>query len=122
VILADTSIWVDHLRGGDAKLVELLGAGAILTHPFVIGEIALGSLSRRDEILENLRDLPAVSIATDDEVLEFIERRALHGRGIGYVDCHLLASMTLTPGATLWTRDKRLRAVAADMGALSLED
>jgi predicted nucleic acid-binding protein len=115
VILADTSVWVDHLRAGNGRLVKLLEGGAILAHPFVIGEIALGNLRRRDLILSALRDLPRAVVATDTEVLHFIDRHALHGRGIGYVDAHLLAAAQLTAGATLWTTDKRLQRVAVEM-------
>lgn len=83
-----------------------------LTHPFVIGELALGNLRRRALILEALRDLPRATLATDHEVLQFIDGEGLFGKGIGYVDAHLLASVRLTAGASLWTRDKRLLAAA----------
>jgi hypothetical protein len=116
VILVDTSIWVDHLRSADAMLAALLNAGEVLAHPFVIGEIALGNLRQRDHVLVALLDLPAAVIATDSEVLEYIDRHALFGRGVGYVDAHLLASTALTAGSKLWTRDKRLRGVAAMLG------
>jgi predicted nucleic acid-binding protein len=116
LILADTSVWVDHLRRGDAQLVELLERAAVLMHPFVVGEIACGNLVDRPSILELLQDLPAAAVADGDEVLGFIERHGLHGKGIGYVDVHLLASVVLTDGARLWTRDKRLRAVAQALG------
>ena len=85
-------------------------------HPFVVGEIACGSLSDRSSILELLEDLPAAVVAEGEEVLAFIERHVLHGKGIGYVDVHLLASVVLTEGASLWTRDKRLRIAAEDLG------
>lgn len=116
MILVDTSVWVDHLRRGDARLAELLGRGAVVIHPFVVGEIACGSLADRSAILELLQDLPTAVVADNDEALGFIERHGLHGKGIGYVDLHLLASVALTDGAGLWTRDKRLRAVANDLG------
>jgi predicted nucleic acid-binding protein len=112
VILADTSVWVDHLRAGDKQLAALLDRGSILAHPFVIGELALGNLRQRALVLENLRDLPQSMVATDHEVLHFVGEYALFGLGIGYVDAHLLASVRLTEGATLWTRDKRLLDVA----------
>ena len=115
MILVDTSVWVDHLRSGDAQLVALLEHGGVAMHPFVVGEIACGSLTHRVAILELLRELPAASVAESEEVLGFIERHALHGKGIGYVDVHLLASVALTPGARLWTRDKRLQAAAEDL-------
>jgi predicted nucleic acid-binding protein len=118
LILVDTSVWVDHLRGGDAQLAALLDRGVVVMHPFVIGEIACGSLTHRASILELLRELPAASMAESEEVLGFIERHALHGKGIGYVDVHLLASVALTQGARLWTRDKRLQAAADDLGCV----
>lgn len=116
MILVDTSVWVDHLRRGDARLAELLERGAVLMHPFVLGEIACGRLADRAVILELMRQLPSVVVADNEEALEFIERHRLSGRGIGYIDVHLLASVALTSGAKLWTRDKRLRIVADDLG------
>lgn len=116
MILVDTSVWVDHLRQGDAGLVELLERGAVLMHPFVLGEIACGSLKDRPAILELLADLPSAALAEADEVLGFIECHALHGRGLGYVDMRLLAAVALTEGARLWTRDKRLRLAAEALG------
>ena len=116
MILADTSVWVDHLRASDKALVTLLDAGVVLAHPFVIGELALGNLSQREIVLKALADLPHASVATDAEALHFIERQALFGRGIGYIDAHLLAAVQLTAGTELWTKDKRLRAVAVQMG------
>jgi hypothetical protein len=112
LILVDTSVWIDHLRRGDARLVELLERSTVLMHPFVVGEMACGSLRDREPILELLQDLPGTAVAESDEVLQFIERHGLHGKGIGYVDVHLLASVALTKGAKLWTRDKKLGAVA----------
>jgi predicted nucleic acid-binding protein len=116
VILVDTSIWVDHLRRGDDALAALLDAAQVLTHPFVIGEIAMGHLRRRAVVLGDLQDLPRAVAATDAEVLHFIERQGLAGLGLGYIDAHLLASVQLTPGASLWTRDKRLGDAARRMG------
>ena len=121
MILIDTSVWVDHLRRGDARVAELLERGAVLMHPFVIGEIACGSLGDRATILELMQDLPMAVVAESDEVLGFVERHGLHGKGIGYVDAHLLASVALTAATTLWTRDKRLRA-AADALACAYPD
>lgn len=116
MILVDSSVWIDHLRSGDAVLSALLERGGVLTHPFVIGELALGSLRQRDVILGALHDLPHVTVADDAEVMGFIARHALHGRGIGYIDTHLLAAVRLTHGATLWTRDKRLHEIATTLG------
>jgi len=98
VILVDTSVWVAHLRIGDKALATLLGAGAVMIHPFVIGELALGNLRQRELVLNTLSDLPQASIASDNEVLHFIEHHALFGRRVGYVDAHLLASVKLTVG------------------------
>ena len=115
MILVDTSVWVAHLRAGDKALAALLGAGAVLIHPFVIGELALGNLRQREIVLDTLADLPRASIATDAEVLHFIDHHALFGRGVGYVDAHLLAAVRLTTGATLWTNDKKLHGVAEQL-------
>jgi predicted nucleic acid-binding protein len=115
LILVDTSVWIDHLRLGDPVLAGLLDGGRVLGHPFVLGEIATGSLRQRDVVLGALRCLPQAVVAQDSEVLDFIERETLFGTGLGYVDVHLLASARLTPGALLLTRDKRLSAAAARM-------
>jgi len=116
LILVDTSVWVDHLRTGDEGLAELLDAGLVLTHPFVIGEVALGNLRQRELVLDALSGLPSAIVATDAEVLQFIDRHAVFGRGIGYVDVHLLAGARLTGGVQLWTNDNRLRSVALELG------
>ena len=112
MILVDTSVWVDHLRRGDKGLVALLEEGRVLLHPFVIGEIACGILADRAETLDLLNDMPAAPCAEHHEVLAFIEQHRLYGRGIGYVDAHLLASALLMPGTALWTRDRRLHDTA----------
>jgi predicted nucleic acid-binding protein len=111
MILVDTSVWIDHLKSGDDGLAGLLQRGEVLMHPFVLGELALGSLRQRRLVLDSLRDLPSAATASDPEVLLFIETAGLSGAGIGYVDAHLLASVRLTTGASLWTRDKRLSKV-----------
>jgi hypothetical protein len=116
VILVDTSVWIDHLRRRDAGLATALGQAQVAVHPFVIGEIALGALARREATLRNLRGLPTVVVATDAEATSLIEREQLFGIGVGYVDVHLLASARLTPGTWLWTRDHRLARVAARLG------
>ena len=115
MILVDTSVWVDHLRTADDPLTSLLQDGRVLMHPFVIGEIALGTLRRRDSVLMDLQRLPQATVAADREVLIFIDRHQLAGRGIGYVDAHLLAAAKLTR-AWLWTRDNRLRHAADQLG------
>lgn len=116
MILVDTSVWIDHLRTGDPKLVELLQDGQVLTHPWVIGELALGRLSRRGEVLALLHNLPQATVATDVEVLTLIDNQQLFGLGVGYVDAHLLAATMLSTNARLWTRDKRLAAAAHQHG------
>ena len=116
MILADTSIWIDHLRRSDQALVSLLHRGQVLSHPYILGEVALGHLRQRKAIVSDLKNLPQATVARDDEVLGMIDRWALFGQGIGYVDAHLLASIPLSPGTLLWTRDKRLRAVAVSLG------
>jgi predicted nucleic acid-binding protein len=113
VILADTSVWIDHLRQGDNGLAEALEQSRVLVHPFVRGELACGNLRNRSEVLGLLGNLPAAPTATDAEALAFIDRLALMGRGIGYIDVHLLASTALAGTARLWTRDRRLAAVAS---------
>jgi predicted nucleic acid-binding protein len=116
VILVDTSVWIDHLRQGDAVLQSLLNAGRVLAHPFITGELALGSLQNRDVVLNALKGLPQAAVAVDDEALRFIGQQTLFGIGIGYIDAHLLAAVRLTQGALLWTRDKRLRTAAGRLG------
>lgn len=115
MILVDTSIWIDHLRQGSEHLAVLLGQGQVLVHTHVFGELALGNLQNRDVVLGALKELPRVPVATDDEVFQFIEVNAVFGRGIGYTDAHLLAAVRLAPGTRIWTRDKRLLAVAAEL-------
>lgn len=116
MILADTSVWVEHFRQGEPRLVRTLEAGEVLGHPHVLGELALDNLEQRALILELLAALPQAESATETEVLTLIESARLHGRGTGYVDAHLLAAVRLTPEARLWTFDRRLAAVAADLG------
>ena len=116
MILVDASIWVDHVRAGNATLAALLSVGMVLTHPFVIGDLALGNLRQREAVLTALSDLPPAVVATDAEVLGFIDRHALFGRGVGYVDAHLLAAARLTAGAELWTNDRQLHVVANALG------
>jgi predicted nucleic acid-binding protein len=116
VILVDTSVWVDHLHVPDPYLAGLLDQNMVLAHPFVIGEIALGHLRQREVILTALSRLPRASVASDAEVMQFIESEHLFGRGIGYVDAHLLAAVRLTPGSVLWTNDKRLYDVTQELG------
>lgn len=118
MILVDTSVWVDHLRAGAPALARLLEAERVLMHPFVLGELACGNLHDRRKVLALLQDLPQAPAADEQEVLLYIDRHALHGRGIGYVDVHLLAAATLHGGARLWTRDRRLRAAAESLSLI----
>ena len=113
MILVDTTIWIDHIRAPQEGLRRLLLAKQVLAHPHVIGEVMLGSLRQRAVVLEELRNLPPAVVAEDDEVMRLIERESLFGLGIGWVDAHLLASTRLTIGASLWTRDRILAAVAS---------
>ena len=115
MILLDTSVWVDHLRRGDSLAVQVLESGQAAAHAFVIGELACGNLKSRVRVIDLLQALPQLAMATDDEVLYFIERHKLMGRGIGYVDAHLLAAAAIS-GSLLWTRDKRLREIATELG------
>jgi hypothetical protein len=115
VILVDTSVWIDHLRVNETFLVRLLETGQVLTHPFVIGELALGHIRAREEVLSTLSDLPHAEVAQEAEVLRLIDRRTLFGRGIGYIDAHLLAAVRLTPEARLWTKDKKLHQLAREL-------
>ena len=116
MILVDTSVWIDHINAADPVLASLLADGQVLIHPFVIAEIALGSLKNRELVLGALRDLPNALVATPEETLFLIEREGLFNRGIGYVDTSLLASARLQPGTTVWTRDKRLAEAADELG------
>jgi predicted nucleic acid-binding protein len=116
VILVDTSVWVDHFRVGVADLVSALNDGEILMHPFVLGELACGNFRKRSHALALLRELPLAREATHDEVMAMIDERRLMGRGIGYVDAHLLAAVAITPEARLWTRDASLSRLAASLG------
>lgn len=116
MILVDTSVWIDHLHRQEERMFTLLTEGRVVVHPFIIGELALGHLRQRETVLELLQNLPQAKLASDSEVLHLIDNEALHGRGIGYVDTHLLASTRLTPGVRFWTRDKRLADVAQGLG------
>jgi predicted nucleic acid-binding protein len=116
LILADTSVWIDHLRSGDKEMRERLDRGEIAIHPFVIAELALGSLKERIKTLALMDLLPQVRVAHIGEVRLAIEARRLNGLGIGLIDAHLIASAFIDSSLLLWTRDKRLRLVAEDLG------
>lgn len=119
MILADTSIWIDHFRKTDVALQQRLTAGEIAVHPFVVGELALGPLPNRSSVLFYLDQLPAVRAAQQQEVRQMVETHGLYNLGIGLVDAHLLAATLITPGTELWTRDAKLRKVAGKLGILS---
>jgi predicted nucleic acid-binding protein len=111
MILVDTSVWVEHFRHGAIGLDTLLNEGQVACHPFTIGELACGNLKNRETILALLQDLPTVSCAEDHEVLQFVEMKNLMGKGLGYIDTHLLLSALLAR-VPLWTLDKRLHGIA----------
>ncbi len=112
MILVDTSVWIEHLRLGNDRLSALLLDEQVLCHPYIVGELACGRLENRSEILSMLTALPEAQLLEHEEVLSFLEARRLYGRGIGWVDAHLLASTLLTR-CTLWTLDNPLRRAAA---------
>ena len=114
MVLVDTSVWIDHFRRGHPGLSEQLEEGAVLCHPFVIGELACGNLQNRVEIMDLLQALPMAPVAQQDEVLHLLQERRLHDRGLGWVDAHLLASAQLT-GCPLWTLDKSLAKAAGEI-------
>ena len=119
-MLVDTSVWINHFREPNADLEYLLDEGRVATHPFVIGELACGSLRRRSEVLRLIEALPFTPVATHDEVLSFIERQRLNGAGLGWIDMHLLASARLG-GLSLWSADRRLRNTAVRLGLTDLD-
>ena len=115
MVLVDTSVWVSHLREGDVGLEKLLNDGEVVCHPFIIGELACGNLKNRREILTHLQSLPMTILAEDEEVLEFIENNQLMGKGLGYIDVHLIASAVLTD-VPLWAFDKTLDKFTKKIG------
>jgi predicted nucleic acid-binding protein len=113
-VIIDTSVWVDHLRRGNPRLVDLLESGLAMTHPFVVGELACVNINNRAEFLGLVGALPVTTVADHDEVLRLVAAEHLHGRGIGWIDLHLLASARLSH-TRLWTLDRRLRQAAEDL-------
>lgn len=113
--LVDTSVWVDFLRSGDSQLTGLLEANRVCMHSMIVGELACGNLRQRKELLMLWNNLSRVIEASHQEALFFLEQNRLMGRGIGYIDLHLLASVALSPDSRLWTRDKRLQKIAAEL-------
>jgi predicted nucleic acid-binding protein len=114
MVLVDTSVWVDHFRRGHSGLIEHLEEGAVLCHPFVVGELACGNIKKRSEILNLLQALPEATVADQDEVLHLLQEWRLFGRGLGWVDAHLLASARLSH-CSLWTLDKSLEKAASEI-------
>ena len=115
MVLVDTSVWVSHLRNGDVGLEKLLNDGEVVCHPFIVGELACGNLKNRHEILMYLESLPKAVLAEDGEVLKFIETHELMGKGLGYIDVHLIAAAVLTD-VPLWTFDKTLDKITKKIG------
>ena len=116
MILVDTSVWAYHIRTTESILHSLLESGKVLCHPFVIGELAMGHLKQREVTLSDLAGLPRVVVASDEEVLLFINEHRVFGTGISYIDAHLLVAAQLTDEAVFWTYDKRLHAAAETLG------
>jgi predicted nucleic acid-binding protein len=115
MVLVDTSVWVSHLRQGNVALEKLLDVGEVVCHPFIVGELACGNLRNRREIITYLQSLPMAILAEDEEVLKFIENNRLMGKGLGYIDVHLIASAVLT-NVPLWTLDKTLEKFTKKIG------
>lgn len=116
MVLVDSSVWIDHIRFAEPQLQRLLLAGDVLGHPLVSGEVSLGGLRNRSAVLKELDRRPLAVVGRDEDVRRLVESERLFGRGIGYIDAHLLTSVQLTPEALLWTRDKRLHEVASELG------
>ena len=112
MVLVDTSVWIDHLRNNNQTLSWLLERNLVVIHPLIIGELACGNLNNRTELLRLWQSLESLPTLTDEETLFFIEKNQLMGKGVGYIDIQLLASIKLSKGVKLWTLDKRLTAIA----------
>ncbi|RYE11401.1 MAG: type II toxin-antitoxin system VapC family toxin [Hyphomicrobiales bacterium] len=119
MILADTSVWIDHFRSPEPMLMQLAQTSELLLHPFVIGELAMGSLAERKLRLRLWAMMPSLPAAPLDDVLALVETRRLYSRGIGYADANLLASSLVAAGSLLWTRDRRLQDIARELGVLA---
>jgi predicted nucleic acid-binding protein len=118
VVVVDTSVWADHFRKPEAELAEIGRSGKLRMHPFVVGEIAAGSLAQWDRTVMALRLIPAIPVVEDEIFFQFMKEHELMGSGLSFVDIHLLASVSGIPSATLWSRDKRLAAKANELGCL----
>ena len=119
MILVDTSIWIDHLRKPDSSLQKLLESCEVATHPYVVMELALGSIAKREEVISNLSLLPQSQVAEPAELFALIEKRSLYRKGIGVIDLHLIASALIDSSISIWTRDKRLGEIASSLGIRS---
>jgi predicted nucleic acid-binding protein len=115
MVLVDTSVWVSHLRRGNSRLQELLEEGAVVSHSFVVGELACGNISNRAEIISLMQSLPMLDAVEHEELLIFIEHNKMMGKGLGFVDVHLLAAATLA-GVPLWTQDRKLKQACSRLG------
>ncbi|CDO06787.1 PIN domain-containing protein [Mycolicibacterium cosmeticum] len=116
MILVDTAVWIDHLHAAEPGLVEHLQLDGVGCHPLVVEELALGSITRRETVLDLLANLWQFPVARHDEILYLVDRRRLWGRGLSPADAHLMASVSVVEGALLWTRDKRLKAASSEVG------
>ncbi len=116
MILVDTSVWIDHLRHTEAELVSLLQQNLVFMHPMILGELACGNLQHRASLISLWQGLPRITTATDAEAIHFIDLHALMGKGIGFIDVHLLCALALEQGTRLWTRDRRLAGVTDHLG------
>ena len=122
MIIADTTIWIDHLRSADPTLARLAAGAELLMHPFVVGELSLGSIAKRTQRLKEWADLPRAKVLRHDDILTFVEVNRLYSRGIGYTDVNLLASAATSDGVQLWTRDGSLKKLAGEFGVLARLD
>ncbi|UXA16913.1 type II toxin-antitoxin system VapC family toxin [Mycobacterium sp. SMC-4] len=122
MILVDTAVWIDHLHAGESRLVEHLELDGVGCHPLVVEELALGSIARRNIVLDLLANLWQFPTAQHEEVLYLVERRQLWGRGLSAVDAHLMAAVAMVEGARLWTRDKRLKAASREVGVALFDE
>jgi predicted nucleic acid-binding protein len=115
MILVDTSVWIDHFHHSDEDLKELLLSNQVCIHPFILGELSCGNISNRKEVLSLLRTLRNIDLVLDEEVILLIEERKLYGKGLGFIDIHLLASAMIHQ-VPIWTRDKSLKQIAEELG------
>jgi predicted nucleic acid-binding protein len=122
MILIDTSVWADHFRMAEPQLVGFAQEEIIQLHPLVLGELAMGNFANRTKVLNWLSELIPAAVASDDEVLRVVESQVLYGKGLGYVDAHLIASAMLTPEVQFWSRDKRLVSAAFEAGITVLAE